>query len=218
MTPELDPLSAESLAILAEAEIPEPPPEAEFHVLSRLRVELPPSERAVVSRFGSLGGPVAVASLVVGLALGALLHARFAPAVVVTEVRTIEVPPAPLAVAPVTQPTPKPAAYPLLPKAAPKAPEPGRDVALADERSLIEQARSALVRGEARLAMDALSKHAVLFPNGRLAEERESLLVQALVNAGDFSSAYARAKHFSTTFPNSLLAPVVEAAVQSIPQ
>ena len=37
------------------------------------------------------------------------------------------------------------------------------------------------------------------------------------MNAGDFAAARARARDFAANFPNSLLAPAVEAAVQSMP-
>ena len=225
MTPELEPLSAASLAVLEGASVPAPPADVEARVFSRLRAELtapalpsPPAPTRY-GPLGPLGAPVAVASLAVGLILGALLHSGFAEPRVVTEVRTIEVPAPPVAVtAVVPAPPPQAAPRPATPRPAAKDPDPpGRDRALAEERSLIEQARSALVRGEARLATDALSRHAQLFPGGRLAEERESLAVQALMNAGDFAAARARARDFAANFPNSLLAPAVEAAVQSMP-
>lgn len=222
MTPELEPLSADALSVLEEASVPQPPADVEARVFARLRAQLPaePAPSAAAPKLGTLGAPLAVASLVVGLVLGALLHGRFAEPVVVTEVRTVEVrvpaPPVAVAVAP---PAPKPAAPIAAPKpSAPKEVAPAtRDLALAEERSLIEQARSALVRGEPRLATEALARHATLFPKGRLAEERESLYVQALVKVGDFANARRRAKDFATTFPNSLLAPVVDAALQSMP-
>lgn len=92
-----------------------------------------------------------------------------------------------------------------------------RDDCLAAERRLLEIARTALGRGRTDGALATLRQHARLFPSGQLAEERESLLVQALVAKGDYGQARERATRFHRQHPHSLFAPVVEQALQSIP-
>ena len=83
--------------------------------------------------------------------------------------------------------------------------------------SLLEIARGALVRGQAAGALAALERHARQFPSGALAEEREGLLVQALVAARQYDRARERAARFNQRYPRSLFAPVVEQALASIP-
>jgi outer membrane protein assembly factor BamD (BamD/ComL family) len=92
-----------------------------------------------------------------------------------------------------------------------------RDHGLAAERKLVEMARTALTRGETDGALAALGRHVRQFPRGRLAEERESLYVQALAASGDSVQARARGKRFYRQYPHSLFAPVVEQALRSIP-
>ena len=84
---------------------------------------------------------------------------------------------------------------------------------LAAEQSLIETARSALARGRADDALRATSEHEKQFPRGRLAEERELLAIQALVQAGRTSDAEARAKRFHAAYPSSLYGSAVDALV-----
>lgn len=117
-------------------------------------------------------------------------------------------------------PAAKPAAAPTirghendLPYGEPKA----QDRGLAAERRLVEMARTALTRGQTDGAMSALRRHARLFPRGQLAEERDGLLVQALVAKGDFTQARARAEDFYRMYPHSLFSPVVDQALKSIP-
>jgi hypothetical protein len=91
-----------------------------------------------------------------------------------------------------------------------------RDTDLARERALIETARTALSRKQPD-SVDLLLRHAQQFPRGRLAEERESLLVQALLVAGRIDEARRRGEKFRARWPRSLLWPVVDAALRSIP-
>jgi hypothetical protein len=135
---------------------------------------------------------------------------------------------------PVTAPIPElppsqPSAVPTAPT--PRADEPGtaasanratrpgdgRDHGLATERKLVEMARTALTRGEINSAFATLDRHVRLFPRGQLAEERDSLYVQALVTRGDALHARERAGHFHQQYPHSLFAPVVDQALRSIP-
>jgi outer membrane protein assembly factor BamD (BamD/ComL family) len=92
-----------------------------------------------------------------------------------------------------------------------------RDRTLAAERGLIEQARTALGREQAATALAALERHARDFPQGALEEERESLLVQALVGAERFDQARKTATRFHKRFPRSIFGAVVDEALNSIP-
>jgi TolA-binding protein len=92
-----------------------------------------------------------------------------------------------------------------------------RDLGLAAERKLIETARTALARGRIDGALAALHRHVRSFPRGQLAEERESLFVQALVAKGHFALARQRALRFEKQYPRSLFQPVVEESLRSIP-
>lgn len=95
--------------------------------------------------------------------------------------------------------------------AAPDRAETDRD--LRAERELIALARRALAEGHAADALAALERHDRRFARGRLAEERDSLRVPALVMLGRVSDASARAAQFHTRYPSSLFAPVVDSAL-----
>jgi len=92
-----------------------------------------------------------------------------------------------------------------------------RDRNLAAERSLIEQARTALAREQGAAALSALERHADDFPQGELEEERESLRVQALVILERFDQARKVAARFHHRFPRSIFGAVVDEALKSIP-
>ena len=53
--------------------------------------------------------------------------------------------------------------------------------------------------------------------DGQLSEERDSLLVQALVTKGDYDQARERVAAFRRRYPASLFAPAIDQALQSIP-
>lgn len=89
----------------------------------------------------------------------------------------------------------------------------GRDRVLADENALVTRAQSALARGRAGEALEALSEHQRRFPGGQFAEEREAMAIQALVRLGRTDAARARADRFRARFPGSMLLRAVEAAV-----
>lgn len=91
------------------------------------------------------------------------------------------------------------------------------DEVLSRERQIIEKARSALARGDAEGALAAVGEHTKTFPRGQLAEAREAIAVQALVRAGRHAEARARAERFRRSYPGSTYAPVVDAAISSIP-
>ncbi|HZU84640.1 MAG TPA: hypothetical protein VE987_17040 [Polyangiaceae bacterium] len=85
------------------------------------------------------------------------------------------------------------------------------------ERALLDGARGALVSGDSDAALRALDRHARTFRRPLLAEEHDALLVQALVRAGRYDEARARAEALRHKFPQSLLLPAVDAALASIP-
>lgn len=87
---------------------------------------------------------------------------------------------------------------------------------LAAERSLLDEARHALARGEPRAGLAPLEQHAARFPKGILTEEREALTVRVLAALGNASAAASRAENFHRRFPNSLFTPAVDNAVASI--
>ncbi len=95
--------------------------------------------------------------------------------------------------------------------------QPRSDDTLALERLLITEAQSALARRAAPQALAALSRHERFFPSGALAEERDALWIQALVQGGHDPEAQARGRLFRAEHPDSLLLPMVEQALRSIP-
>jgi hypothetical protein len=88
---------------------------------------------------------------------------------------------------------------------------------LADERILLDVARSAFGRGDGDGALAALARHEKVYPNGQLAEEREALAVRALVLTQRGDQARARAARFRKRYPASVMLPAVEAALGTIP-
>ncbi|MEZ4220666.1 MAG: hypothetical protein R3B13_07025 [Polyangiaceae bacterium] len=90
----------------------------------------------------------------------------------------------------------------------------GRDVDLGKERALLATARTALAKRDGTAALAALDRHAAQFPKGRLAEERASLRVQALLLTGDRSGAQQEADAFKQKFPKSLLKGAVEKSIE----
>lgn len=78
------------------------------------------------------------------------------------------------------------------------------------EQSLLERARSALVRHDADAAEKALNEHDRQFPRSRHAEERDYLRIQVLRDRGDTARMRERAKAFLATYPDSMLRARVE--------
>ncbi len=85
---------------------------------------------------------------------------------------------------------------------------------LADERSLVEGARVALLRGRPFDALALAESHEKRFPGGELAEDRDFLRIRALRDAGKKEEATARAKAFLARYPKSglrgVVAPIAE--------
>lgn len=136
----------------------------------------------------------------------------------------VEAPPAvdvptPVALEPVRLVT-KPVKAPVVvePKDAGAASEPSNvspDESLRSERLLIDAARAALAR-DPQAARAPLDEHATRFPKGQLSEEREALMIQALVLANDAPAARKRFEAFSRSFPSSPLLGVLRSAVEGV--
>jgi hypothetical protein len=218
---DLEPLSPEVAALLdAERGSPGLSAVAERRLLARLEDSIargvaPPAldDAAPVRR----RWPVPLATFLLGLGLGGALCGlalrRPEPRIVPPLAESIAVSvPQPISVSVAV-----PAAVPR-PARMPRPPEgDDRDRELAAERALLETARTAAQRGQGEATLEALAAHAKRFPSGRLAEERESLWVAALVEAGRTAEARQRAARFHARFPSSLLGAAVDAAVRSIP-
>ena len=85
---------------------------------------------------------------------------------------------------------------------------------LAAERALVERARTAMARSRAADALAALRQHRKKFPAGQLAEEREALTVIVLASLGENDQASEIAARFRKKYPQSLLMPAVNAALE----
>jgi hypothetical protein len=128
--------------------------------------------------------------------------------------------PTPFPLSETTNSQPPSAVQPVAARVAPSAPgapipseTPNDDVALAAERQLLEQARLALVRGDAIGALASLNEHRARYPNSQIAEERDALSIKALLRAGRVGDARLRGVEFRRQFPNSLLLPALDAAL-----
>jgi outer membrane protein assembly factor BamD (BamD/ComL family) len=86
------------------------------------------------------------------------------------------------------------------------------DDGLRRERAMLEIARTALGRGDAASALDALARHADEYPDGKLSEERDAMTIQSLVAAGRGAGARERADTFRRRYPRSLLLPSIDRA------
>ncbi len=81
------------------------------------------------------------------------------------------------------------------------------------EGELLQKGRTAMVRGDSEGALTAVEEHAMRFPQGKLAEEREALRIQVLVAEDRDPEARSALGAFRRTYPNSLLGPALEEAV-----
>ncbi len=79
---------------------------------------------------------------------------------------------------------------------------------------MIDMARNANARGNSASALAVLREHERTFPTGRLGEERDVMLIQTLVASDQRAEASRRAGAFRAQFPNSMLLPAVDAAMQ----
>ena len=169
----------------------------------------------------SASGVTSATALKLGVALlaiggagagGWLLTHRPTAAKVITSPAAVPAPaPAPV----LEQDSPSVSAPPLAPHHRVNVAAPVED--LAAERALLDGARSALAARDAPRALALTADHAREFPRGQLAEERESIVVKALVTSAQPDAARARAARFHRAHPHSIFLPAVDAAIESIP-
>jgi hypothetical protein len=242
MTTVLDDLPDELRELVAaEKGCPGPAPGVEARVFARVAgsvslMDGPPVSPSEASTAPLAGGGVlaraaahvtrkGLATFLVGAAVGATAVGTIdrvgkpasPPAVIApTAPKPSEPAPPPIA----TELPPPPVETPAVPsvrRPAPAFSTDAKDKRLEAERKLIEMARSALARGQKDGALVALKRHQRSFPTGELVEERESLLVSALVATGDFAQARQQAARFHRLYPKSLFAPMVDQAVPQLP-
>jgi hypothetical protein len=230
MNDDREPLSPDIQALLDAARALPPAPAASRDAVrarldASLRVPLPtPGPAPALPR----RWPLTLATFVVGALTGALAQRALTPRpAVVTVVRVVQAPPVTAAPAvtdaAVEAAPPAPALAPPAAVVAADVPtrahaprEPQED-SLNGERAVLEIARTGLTRGQSAAAIAALERHARRYPRGRLAPERESMWVQALVSAGRYDAAREHAARFRRAYPGSMLQPVVDAALRQIP-
>lgn len=196
----------------------------------------PPPATGPAGASGAAGASTTVGALKTGVLVGVFAMGAVVGGAVVATLRPAHAPapappsPAIIVDAPRAEAPSKPsAAVPVvsigsLPSAAPVAPAAPSEIAsnrstaarddLAAERAVIETARMAIARNDAEGALTALERHAVRHPNGRLAQERDALRIQALVLAGRRVEAREHASRFRRQYPDSFLLPVVDAALE----
>ena len=79
-----------------------------------------------------------------------------------------------------------------------------RRSSLSRERRLLDSARAAFGRRNWSEAEHTLSRHARLYPEGTLAEDRDALLVRVLFASEQFADAETKARAFLSRYPTSL--------------
>ncbi len=175
---------------------------------------------------GSALGRLAAVFAAGAIAGGAVVYALVPPQIVERVVQ-VERPAAPLpsGTALASSPLVQRSALPPSSAAPPEAEDAAAPVAiisarppgdsLAAERALLDPARTALGRGDGASALAAAAKHEVAFRGGALAEEREAIAVQALVQVKRKEEARARGERFLVRYPGSVLAPAVKAALEA---
>jgi TolA-binding protein len=94
----------------------------------------------------------------------------------------------------------KPATKPV---PAPTADVPIDAERLAEEVALVDQARGALARGDARAALAALDDYDARFKVRRFAPEALYLKMESLLRLGNADAARAVAERLATSFPKS---------------
>jgi hypothetical protein len=97
------------------------------------------------------------------------------------------------------------------PTVQPIVPEPPPLSLLRDEQRILDGARAALARDDARAAFEAIERHAEQHPAGILAEERDALRLIALARAGLRDRARVHHERFRSRYPQSPLLPRIDA-------
>ena len=222
MTPE--PLAPEFARLLdAERTRPAPPADCTERVFARLTQSIasvpvpaaPVHPSAGASHLLRAPAIKAIALLAAGAAAGAGAHALLRSPTVETRVETriVYVPQEAPVPAAEEAPAPAPAPAKILVPARPKDDKHARDRQLAAERVLVEQARSALARGQPKAALEVLLRHQHDWPQGQLVEEREALWILALAADGRKDEARSRADLFRERYPKSILLRSINSAL-----
>jgi hypothetical protein len=86
---------------------------------------------------------------------------------------------------------------------------------VADELELLQRA-SALVERDPHGALAVAHEHETLYPRGEYVEERESIAVRALANAGERRAARDRATRFLRRYPTSIYATRVRGILETL--
>lgn len=178
-----------------------------------------PSLRPLVT--SKMGLALFAAGAIAGGVAGAGLHAALSspqeplPAVAPVEVSSPATPQEVRQEDAPAQPKPPSRKVPTASQAAPQPPGAATvaDPTLGKELALLELARTALARGQAGEALLALERHEREFPGGRLAEERESVAIQALLALGREADARRRPDNFRRRYPESMLRPLIDTLV-----
>lgn len=228
---DLEPIDPELRALLSAERDNEAPPDALARSWQKVATSIGPGGGS--NGGGSTGAlpsmgrvPIALASFLAGGVTGAILYATLTrtPAPVVARVEpvtiTSAVAPQP-SIAPISPIIPAVSATPTTPPSATTKPITTATAALVDqleqERAQLDLARTRLAAGDGVGALAAVATHERSFAHPQLAEEREAIAVQALALQHQDAEARKRAQRFHTTWPNSLFAPVVDAAISSLP-
>ena len=214
---DLGPMDPELTQLFRDEPMPEPPDHAEARVAAKLAAA---GLFAVpLSPIGTLRKMLLpITTFFAGAGLGAAAVVAFQPKPVERAVYIDR---------PVVSAVPSVSVAPPLPSASvratpqPRVPAMGTSAPATDnlreERALLDTSRSKLSGGDAASALEHLSVHERRFARGRLVEEREALMVQALVNAGRYDEARARAAELARRYPKSVYLPAVTISLESIP-
>jgi len=162
---------------------------------------------AVMLTVGAIGGGAAVVSR----------DDRPAPRTPAPIVRTVA--PAPTVVdhAPVIETLPPPI---VVTAPAPARPTPLRKPTAStvdDQRTLLRRAWDARARNEPSASLAAVELDAKLHPDGALAEERDALRIDALVQLSRLDEARDRALAFAARYPDSLHRALISRALEAPP-
>jgi len=228
-------------AIEVERQREDPPAERLEHVLARVRVTLGlpggpggPTGGDPPTGGTTLGSGLKVVAIVASLAVvsgGVVTYLLFRGPVRHGEVAKVRAEPKRLPATASDSHVPgtvSPPAWPSAPASLPAAASvPGTPVrarkravsrtssasTLAAEREILDRARAALGRKQPAQALGSLAEHRRRFPDGHLAEERDALLILAMVGLDRRREARAAEREFRRRHPRSLLLPAVEAAL-----
>jgi outer membrane protein assembly factor BamD (BamD/ComL family) len=87
----------------------------------------------------------------------------------------------------------------------------------ATEGALIQRASAALAAGRPAEAIKLAQSHAKKYPRGRMGQERDVILIQAFVLAGQHEKATELADRFRRASPASPFLPTIDAALGARP-